>query len=225
MLKKTIALLLVVLCFTTTAFAEGKLKATEKTFIVCDTRGYLFAKVENVGDAPVTTGSGDLVVFDEDDEIICSSSYVTTYPSGVILEPGEFLYLQEYIWENALKETPVGDYKFSIPAGNRGDTIVRIPCEAEVVMDSKNYSYDNNIFVTFTNTSEEPRYDFYLSVAMYDAEGNLIYADADKLGDVAVHPGSTVTAKMYIDSDVVTYLTDNKITPATISAVVFYVEE
>ena len=51
-------------------------------------------------------------------------------PSGVVLEPGESLYLEESVWENALKETPVADYKFSIPAESDGKTITRVLSEA-----------------------------------------------------------------------------------------------
>lgn len=225
MFKKAIALLLVVLCFTTTAFAEGKLRATEKTFIVYNGEGYFFAKVENVGDAAVSTGYGDLVAFDEDDEIIFSTSYVSTSPSGVILEPGESLYLEESVWENALKETPVADYKFSLPVASDGRTITRFPSEASFELTDEEYSYDNYIYVTFTNSSEEPVDDFYVSAALYDADGNLIYVGTSEISNIAVHPNSTVTAKLYIDSSVVSYYKENDIAPASANAVVFYVNK
>lgn len=226
MFKKVIALLLVVLCFTTTAFAEGKLRATEKTFIVYNGEGYFFAKVENVGDAAVSTGYGDLVAFDEDDEIIFSTGYVSTNPSGVILEPGESLYLEGSVWESALKETPVADYKFSLPAASDGRTITRVPSEAGFELTDEEYSYyDNYIYVTFTNSSEEPVYDFYVSAALYDADGNLIYVDTSEISNIAVHPNSTVTAKLYIDGSVLSYYKENDIAPASANAVVFYVNK
>lgn len=225
MFKKAIALLLVVLCFTTTAFAEGKLRATEKVFIVYNGEGYFFAKIENVGDAAVSTGYGDLVAFDEDDEIIFSTSYVSTSPSGVILEPGESLYLEESVWENALKETPVADYKFSLPAASDGRTITRFPSEASFELTDEEYSYENYICVTFTNSAEEPISGFYISAALYDADGNLIYVGTNQISNVAIHPGSTVTAKMSIDSSIVSYYRENNITPASANAVVFYVNK
>lgn len=225
MLKKVIALLLVVFCFTTTAFAEGKLKATEKVFIVCDGEGYFYAKIENVGDAAASTGYGDLVAFDDDDEIVFSTNYVSTYPSGIVLEPGESLYLEESVWENALKETPVADYKFSLPVASDGQTITRVPSEATFELTDEEYSYENYIYVTFTNSAEESISGFYISAALYDADGNLIYVGTNQISNVAIHPGSTVTAKMSIDSDMVSYYKENNITPASASAVVFYVNK
>lgn len=146
-------------------------------------------------------------------------------PSGVVLEPGESLYLEESVWENALKETPVADYKFSIPAESDGKTITRVLSEATFELTDEEYSYDNYIYVTFTNSAEEPVEGFYISAALYDADGNLIYVGTNQISNIAVHPDSTVTAKLYIDSDMVAYFKENNVTPASANAMVFYVNE
>lgn len=145
--------------------------------------------------------------------------------AGVILEPGESLYLEESVWENALKETPVADYKFSLPAASNGRTITRVPSEARFELTDEEYSYYSYIYVTFTNSSEEPVDDFYVSAALYDADGNLIYVGTSEISNIAVHPNSTVTAKLYIDSSVVSYYKENNIAPASANAVVFYVNK
>lgn len=218
MLKKVICLILVVVCcFTTTVFADGKLKATEKNFLVYENEGYFFAKVENVGDAPITTGNGDLVVFTEDDEILFSTNYVCTLPSGVVLQPGESLFVRETEWEDALETSPVTDYKFSISASDYSTTITQVPCEATFEYSDED-AYDNYVYVTLTNTTDQPVYDFYVVAALRDTEGALIYVDYGTLYNVAVHPDSTVTMQMSIDSDLCRYYAENGVTIASVEA-------
>ena len=122
------------------AAAEGKVKGTDKALVIPagDDSGYFFAKVENVGDAPIVPDSGDLVLFSEDDDIILSSSYVTTFPSFAVLEPGDYLYVQQFLWDSALENATVGDYKFSAKGRDRGNAIVKYPCEATFDLAQKN---------------------------------------------------------------------------------------
>ncbi len=104
-MKRILALVLTVMVlFSTAAYAEGKLRATNKNLIVFteDDTGYFVAKIENVGDTAVGVDSGDLVIFSEDDEIILTKTYVTTSPSYVVIEPGDYLYIREFIWDSAL---------------------------------------------------------------------------------------------------------------------------
>lgn len=219
MLKKVISLLLIVACcFTTTAFAEGKLKATEKNLIVYGTESYFFAKVENVGDAPIATGNGDLVVFTEDDEILFSTNYVSTLPSDVVLQPGESLFVRDSEWEDALETNPVTDYKFSIsPSNYSADTIIQVPSEATFEYSEEDI-YDNYVYVTLTNTTDAPVSNFYVVAALRDADGALIYVSNDSLYNVAVHPGSTVTVQLSIDSDLCSYYAENGVTIASVES-------
>lgn len=219
MLKKVISLLLIVACcFTTTAFAEGKLKATEKNLIVYGNGSYFFAKVENVGDAPIATGNGDLVLFTEDDEILLSTNYVSTLPSDVVLEPGESLFVRDSEWEDALETNPVADYKFSIsPSNYSADTIIQVPSEATFEYSEEDI-YDNYVYVTLTNTTDAPVSNFYVVAALRDADGALIYVSNDSLYNVAVHPGSTVTVQLSIDSDLCSYYAENGVTIASVES-------
>lgn len=227
MLKRAISLILAALCLAcllvTPAFAEGKLKATEKNLILIpgEAIGYFFAKIENVGDAPVCTGSGDLVLFTEDDEILLSENYLSTAPSYVVLEPGEYLYLEETLWDSVLEDAVLGDYKFSIGTDSENTAVVRVDAEAQMELEGSD-SYENYICVTFTNTTDKAVYRFYVTAAMYDQEGNLIYTDFTILSDTAVHPGSTVTQRLAVDSDIMDYYAANGITPASAEAIVCF---
>ena len=219
----SITLSLLILLFCTTAYADGKLTTVEKNLIVFhgEDTGYFYAKVENTGDAPVSVSLSDLVIFSENDEIILSDSYISTTPSNTIIEPGNYLYVTEFLWDSALEGTKISDYKFSAKAGNSKRSIERIPCEATISLSESNGT-DNYIYVTFTNETTEPMFDFHIVAAMYDANETLIFVKSTSLSSISVHPGSTVTAKIFIDSDLIDYYQVNDILPAAVDAIVSY---
>lgn len=226
-MKKALALLLILTSVIfTSANAEGKLKVSEKNLLIYsnDDNGYFYAKIENTGDIPVGVDSGDLVLFSDDDEIIRTDSYITTVPSYVILQPGEYIYAKDFIWDSALKNTTVGDYKFSVSTRNTANTYEKIPCEAEFSLAGVG-SYDNYVYVTFTNTFDESVYGFYATCALYDSNGSLVFVDGGSLSNVAVHPGSTVTIKFYIDNDMMEHYLASNIVPTTVDAMVYYIYE
>lgn len=226
MKKKILSVLLVLmLLLCTTAMGAGKLKITDMNLILYSGKdsGYFYAKVENIGDAPVGVGYGDLVLFSENGDILLTESYVTTSPSNTVLQPGEYLYVEEYLWGDALKTTPVGEYKFSIPVRDRATEMTQIPCEATFELSGD--KYDNYIYVTFTNTTDTPRYDFYVTAALYDAEGELIFVDSNILSSIAVHPGATLTVRMYIDSSMIEEYWANDIVPTSIDAIVCFLND
>lgn len=223
-MKKMVALVLVlVIAFSASAVAEGKLKVTEKNLLLYSGKntGYFYAKVENVGDAAVGVDSGSLVIFSEDDDIILSKNYITTSPSYAILQPGDYLYVEEFLWDNAIKNAVVGDYKFSIPTRKGTKSFTKIACDATFSLAGAD-SYDNYVYVTFTNPTDKTIYDFYIVAALHDAGGNLIFVDSDSLSNVAIHPGSTVTKKLYVDNDLMEHYEANKIVPTAVDAMVLY---
>lgn len=226
-MKKRVGLILVLLLclLSVSAFADGKLKATEKNLIIYDGKdsGYFYAKVENVGDAPIGTDSGDLVAFSEDDEIIFTKSYVTTVPSYVVLEPGDYLFAKEFIWESALKESGVADYKFSISGEKRTKKVIKLPCEAEFELGEPD-KFKSFISITLKAPDDKQLEDFYTVAALYDAEGTLIYVDTYTTSSIIVHPGSIITVKISIDNDMVKYYKAHGIVPTSVDAYVCYTE-
>lgn len=229
MKKKSCAAILTIaglLCGTSTVLAEGKVDVAEKTLIelsgeyTSDT-GYFFAKFENTSETEIPAGSGTLVAFNSDDEIFLTQEYIGPSLSNMILSPGEYMYVHKLLWDTALEDNDVVDYKFSVEEKESGRMIERIPCEAAFeIGDGDNFN--NYVYVTFTNITDKIQYDFYATVALYDTEGNLVYADTDCVSEVALHPESTMTVKMYIENDLVKYYLANSIKPATVDAVVYY---
>ena len=214
----TIAILLLL---SASALAEGKLKATSKNLIEfdADNRAYFFAKIENVGDADVGVGSGKLVGFSADDEIIVSESYVHASPSNIMLKPGDSVYVSSYIYESALKDNDVVDYKFSLETYKNPTEYIIVPCEARYELLSE---YENYAYVTFTNVSEEIKYGVHITVVLTDEQGNLIYVNTDSSSSIALHPGSTMTVKISIGNDFVKYYKAHDIKIANIEAIVRY---
>ena len=222
MLKRLLALLIVGLVFcSATAFAEGKLKATQKTLIVNpgSTNGYFFAKIENVGDAVVSMSSSDLVIFTEDDEILLTESYINTYPSSVLFERGDYLYVYEWLYDSKLKTAVVTDYKFSVSKDRSKTSITKVDCEVELSLSGAG-SYNNYAYITFTNATDKPIKDFYVSVALYDEQENLICVDTASYTSITIHPNSTVTVDLSIDNDYLVYCEMNKLVVTSADAIV-----
>ena len=95
-MKKAIAMLLVfvLLIGTVPAMAAGKLSTTKENFWVINsywTYAYAYAKVENVGNKPISVNAGVLEVYDENGDVITSSDYISTYAKT--LQPGEYTYV------------------------------------------------------------------------------------------------------------------------------------
>lgn len=206
-MKRLIAVLLV-LCFAlgSTALAEGKLKVTDKTLIVYDgdDNGYFFARIENTGDAPITVSTGNLVTFNDEDEIIFTDSYVAICPGYVTLEPGEAVFACEYVWETALKQQVVADYKFSGEKSSSGDPITIMP--AGITYELKGAGTGNNkLYVTITNDSDEMLDAPYVVGVLYDEEGHIAWVDVENFSALRIHPDSTVTVAMSVDNDMMVY--------------------
>lgn len=215
--------LLLVVSFTSPAFAAAKMTVVNKSLITFegDWKGYFFAKVENTGDAAgYLEYGGKLVGFNADDDIILTENYVGSYPSRMRLEPGEYAYIREYFLENALKTDTIADYKFSIKTEDRGSDYTKLPCEAKLEYSSAS-KYDNYINVTFTNTTESTLYGFAVTVAAFDQKGELVFVEGDSTSSIGVHPGSTLTLKLRIDSDLAEYFQRKDIKLTEVDAFVY----
>ena len=65
--------------------------------------------------------------------------------------------------------------------------------------------------VTFTNTTDEILYGAYVVAAITDNDNNIVYVDRQNYESIGIHPGSTVTVKLYIDGDYINYYEINGI--------------
>lgn len=214
------------LMFSAGCFAEGSVNVADKTAYIFSGKdsGYFYAKVENDGDTPAGVDNGKLVLFSGNDDILVTSDYVNAYPSRVVLNPGEYTYISEFLWDSNLKNQTIGDIKFSIDTTDQGTAVERIPCEAAYEINGSD-SYDNYVHVTITNEADQARKGYYLVVALFDTAGNLVYVDTNQYENVSLHPGSTATFSLYIDSDNVNYFESGGIQIGSVDAIVYYREE
>ena len=223
-MKKTIALIAALLLITacTCTLAEGKLSVTSKNVIIYSGKdsGVFVGRVENTGDAPIYYDNGKLVIFSEDDDILATEDYIYSCPSDVLLNPGEYTYVYDFLWSSPLKNAKLGDVKFSVTSDSRGYRYETIPATAVIDMPGSS-SYSNYVDVTFTNTGDDVLYGVYVVCAMMDADDNVIFVNRNNYDTLGVHPGSTVTLKMYIDADLVNYYEANGIKPAKVDAMVY----
>ena len=104
-----------------------------------------------------------------------------------------------------------------------GNDYYTIPCDIELYYPGPD-SWDNTLFVTFTNNSDTMLHDFEIIAAMYATDGDLIFVNQRSYSEVGVHPGSTVTISITIGNDSVKYFNAHNITPDRLDAIV-YVEK
>lgn len=210
----------------TYAYAEGELTVDNKNLLEFDSddTGYFYAKIENTGDSAIGVGYGKLVGFSANDDILLSENYVSTYPSGIILQPGEYVYAKTFIWESALEDNDVIDYRFSVEVDEYGSEVYRIPCEVTFDLNGVD-SFDNYIYVTFTNDGESILYNSFISVALYDANESLLFVEGNYYETLGVHPGSTVTVKLYVDNDLMKHYKAHSLVPTSADASVFVISD
>lgn len=231
-MKKAVAIVfaLLIALLPLSALGEGKLRVTQKNFYVLDAfgtsfYGYLFAKVENEGDAPIAIDEGKLVVFDTDDNIVDTDNYISSVPSHMILQPGDYTYLYNWSSLSDVSKEEIGDIKFSVGSQAKGTSVKKLAAETTFHISTNEYSYDNYIYVTFANDTVVPIENIAITAALLDAEGNLLFVAQSYPDNIILHPGSAITIKLYIDNDFVKYYQQNHVNPVSADAAVYYVVE
>ena len=223
---KKIALFCLVLIFAALlcvpAFAAAEFTVTEATLFIYDNDddGYFFAKVENTGDAPAYYRSGMLELRDDTGNAFITKNYVSSSPYGIYLEPGESAYVRESIWDKQLLETEVAGYTFSVSADTWGTKYRQIPCETEFYYSAEN-NYDNEIFITLSNDSDELLHDLSFVAALYDEDDKLLYDYSTSFGNLAVHPDSTITIMLDVNSNLAAHLSTHDYTPVRVEGFVY----
>ena len=209
------------------ALAEGKLTVTSKNVIIKigDDSGIFVAKVENTGDEPIYYDNGKLVIFSADDDILVSESYIYSSPSNIFLKPGEYTYCYDFLWDSTLKNAKIGDIKFSVTSDTSGYKYEQIPSTAVLELPGNKLFTYNYVNVTFTNTTDEILYGAYVVAAITDNDNNIVYVDRQNYESIGIHPGSTVTVKLYIDGYYINYYEINGINLDNVESQVFYSTE
>lgn len=123
------------------------------------------------------------------------------------------------VYDNALETSDIADYKFSVESRDNGQSYTEVACESTFDIGDKSTGTTS---VTFTNNTDSVLNNFVVVVALTDSEGNLVFVNSNYVGIIGVHPGSTITVDMSINSDFVEYYRAHGIEPASIEAHVYY---
>ena len=208
------------------AFAAAELTVTETTLFIYDDDddGYFFAKVENTGDAGAYFRSGTLELRDDTGNAFITKNYVSSAPYGIYLEPGESAYVRESIWDKLLLETKVDGFTFSVTTDTWGTKYHKLPCEAEFYY-STDSTYDNEMFITLTNDTQDLMHDLSFVAALYDENDTLLYVYSTSYGNLAVHPDSTITIMLDVNSALAKHLNTYGYTPVRIEGFVYAEED
>lgn len=207
-----------------TASAAGKMVSTQETLIVTQNRNdiscYCFAKIENTGNKPMMYNDSLVEFYNTDGDMIDSVSFPRMY--GQVLQPGEYSYFRaakEYISDVTVDD--VDDYLVTITGKSVTDEkTVRIPCTTAYNADVKHgYREADEMSATFTNDTEETLYDVNVVLALLDSEGKILYVYNLRTNeDVGLLPGSSMTARTYVPSDIKEAITAKGLTIGEVDA-------
>ncbi|NMD38534.1 MAG: hypothetical protein GYA87_07655 [Christensenellaceae bacterium] len=220
-MKKLLAFLIAFLFMPNIAFAEGDLQVVDSNLIFVNNKnGYFFASVQNKGDKPVCYDNGVLNIVDKEGKTVFSNDFIRLSPYTSTINPGEYMYVMDrYISIENIKDTEGLEPQFTVTAIEPEDEYAIFENEATFeINDALEGSY---MYVTFTNTSDEVKYDIAYSIALLDADGKIIFCD-DKYTGLGLHPNATVTASIYINDDIIEHFAENNIVPVKADAVVKY---
>ncbi len=224
-MKKTLALFLaaVMLCMAIPAFAAGKLSVVKENFHFIPSYfsyGYVYAKVENVGDRPIKVNAGVLELYDAEGEVLTSTDYMNAY--ATYLQPGEYTYVKMY--EDVEDGQVAADYMLNLTGKSASDQIaVRLPVQTDMALSVVEgwWTY-NYIYATVTNNTDETVYSIEVVLAVLDADGNILHIEEKELySEIGLLPGSSVTIRKDISSTYMDYFAANGLVPASVDAIAY----
>lgn len=228
-MKRLILLLLALalLAAAPAASAEGALSVVQEDFHVVSAQslyGYLYARVQNTGDAPIRIDGGEFEIMDPDGNALCGTKSLWRYAE--YLQPGEYTYVYFYLKIDGA-ETPdqVGDYSMSIDMREASDKVTfRLPQESsyEPGVQEGSWSYDY-ITTTLTNDTDRTAFDVTIVRALLDAEGSILYIDSDNMySHKGILPGSSIVLRRAVNSSFAAYFEENGYEPASVDAIAYF---
>lgn len=226
-MKKIVAMLLTIalLMSCCTAFAAGKLSVTQENFHYITgywNYGYVYAKVENVGDKEIKVNAGVLEMYDANGDVLTSTDYVNAY--ATYLQPGEYTYVKMYDDLDEGAAAPE-DYMLTLTGKSANTEVVRLPVETRLELNVVDgwWTY-NYMYATVTNNTENIIYDLDIVLALLDDEGNILYIDSHNLNsDVGVNSGATLTIRKDINSSFMEYFEAKGIVPTAVDAIAYVI--
>ena len=147
--------------------------------------GGYFARIKNNSPDPLWLECGRLTVYSTDGEMLFEKKYVQTDPYNVLIEPGQYAYVEEAFLDPLPTGVEIGETVLELSGSRDGRRAATIPCTAEIITDEDGYLF---VGLTLTNDTDEPMENLRMSFALYDEADRLIYVGSWYLDDVILHP-------------------------------------
>lgn len=220
-MKKFVSLLLA-LCLTlccTAALAAGKLEVTKETYVATESYGmcigYLYAEVTNTGDSNVEFSSGIVEILSESGDVTDTDTVYLTYPN--ILAPGEKGYIINSSYVDSDKVSDIADHALTVVGKtSKEEPTTRYDATATVESYEQWGNTCYRMVVTVTNNTSETLYDADVVAAVYDADGNLLYAGDYTMYNIGVPAGSSMEVRIDVDSNISAQWLANSVEPASV---------
>ncbi len=222
----SLILVLALLACALPAMAEGKLTVAQENCYYLGTGSvyaYLYAKVQNTGDAPIRIDSGTLDVFDPDGNTLANSTFITKFAE--YLQPGEYTYVLFNMKVDGVETgDEVGDYSMAIETTDDvRKQSMRLFGESEYEKDLTVGSFTHDYVTTVTtNDKDKTVFDAVIVRALLDADGNILYIDYDNMySSKGIMPGSSIMMRRQLNGTFEKYFKENGIEPAAVDTLCY----
>lgn len=221
----TTALILIIL-LVNTAYAAGELTVSQENFVVLPYKTYyealIYAELKNTGDKPVEFNAGLFELFTADGEPVSYLTLVWYDCCPEVLQPEEMSFIRARISFEAPDIGYVTDYSFSIIGRGSMDRVVtRFTTVAEYQRDTNRAKPIDYIIATIKNDTEDTLFGYYVTYALKNAEGKLLYTNTSEAIDAALMPHSSTQLRFQIDESAVAYIDANDLVPVTAEAIAY----
>ena len=218
-------LALAVLACTLAASAEGVLTVTQQNFHVVTSgssiTGYLYAKLENTGDAPVKIDTALLEIYDADGNVLASSN--TIWRFAEYLQPGEYTYAYMNPTIKDIESADVvADYALEITGRELSNRYTfRLPVETVFETEVEGDPFGNDyITSTLTNDADQTVFDIVVMRVLLDDAGNMLYMDSDSMYSYkGLTPGSAIVVRRPVNSSFQDYYAEKGYKPTTVDSI------
>ena len=226
-MKKTVLFLLILLVLMTSvsALAAGKIRVTQENFIVAGSYtkyGYVYMRLDNVGDKPIKVNAAILEVFDEDGNPITSTDSLWEYAE--YLQPEEYTYAYMYTKIEDEFVGKVDDYLLTVTGKSDTNYVtLRLPVVTEYAENVPGrYGTADYMYATVTNNTEEPVFSIEVVLVLLDEEGNILYMkDESMYSEKAIMPGSSILIRKEVDSSFKEVFAEKGLKPHSVDAIAF----
>ena len=207
-MKKTISMILaLMLCMTgCAALAQGDLVVKEQTYTPVELfedsfYGYVFARLENIGEVDAYFDRGTLSILDEAGKAEAERAIFTCYPN--VVKPGESAFLFAYQAVEGVKSAQeISNHALEILDSEalEAPPVMLSVTDAVYAQEADLFGEPvYKIYVTAKNETDKALFTPSVAFGLYDQNGTLIYVDAMTLFDMGVPAGQSFIMTFSID--------------------------